>query len=107
MVSALAFAILSDRALVIEWPDTGDLALENYVRSDFIDWRVPEWLAERSTPYSHDSVLIIDRSLNRKTPIPKPHTPQTRDPKPVHTQPLHSSRPSSQTPNTKHQTGSC
>jgi len=61
ILSALAFAILSERALVIEWPDTGDLALENYVRSDFIDWRVPEWLAQRSTPYSHDSILIIDR----------------------------------------------
>lgn len=47
LVSALAFAVLSDRALVIEWPDAGALALENLVKSDVIDWRVPEWLAHR------------------------------------------------------------
>ena len=58
IISALMFAILTDRAFFIEWPSQGPLALEEFVFSDYIDWRIPPCFAQERTPYSHGSKLI-------------------------------------------------
>jgi hypothetical protein len=41
IVSALMFAVLSDRAFLIHWPDNACAPLSDYIMSEWIDWRLP------------------------------------------------------------------
>jgi hypothetical protein len=63
MASSLLLAVLTDRAFLIEWTDTG-APLDSYVRSDYIDWRIPDAFARERTPYSHDSRLLTSSTID-------------------------------------------
>ena len=78
IASALLLAVLTDRALLIEWGDGPPL--DSFVRSDYIDWRVPPAFARERTPYSHDSRLLSSATIDQ--PDPPRGDGQERSPSP-------------------------
>lgn len=65
IVSVFLFAVLTDRAMLIEWPDAGPLGLDNFLRSDLIDWRIPATFKGRKTRFSPDSLFIGNTYRNQ------------------------------------------
>mmetsp|Transcript_16425 Transcript_16425/g.39421 ORF Transcript_16425/g.39421 Transcript_16425/m.39421 type:complete len:254 (+) Transcript_16425:238-999(+) len=62
MASAFILAAVSDRAFLIDWPDSGNLSLHRFARSAVMDWRVPAWFLQRGgSPLSRGSVRVLNR----------------------------------------------
>ena len=67
IASSLLLSVLTDRAFLIEWNDPV-APLDSFVRSEYIDWRIPDTFAKERTPYSHDSRLLTAATIDHPDP---------------------------------------
>ena len=79
IVAAFGLAVLTQRAFIIDYPGSSPLELENFVRSDVIDWRMPVWFehsafskgshalgSDHHGPLGHEAVIDARRAFNRE-----------------------------------------
>ena len=79
IVAAFGLAVLTQRAFIIDYPGSSPLELENFVRSDVIDWRMPVWFehsafsqgshalgSDHDGPLGNEAVIDARRAFNRQ-----------------------------------------
>ena len=69
IVAAFALAILTDRAFLIDYPGSSPLELENFARSDLIDWRMPTWFEHAAFSEGSAAVGIMHDRIAGTAPI--------------------------------------
>ena len=63
IIAAFLYAILTERALVVEWPGPVDEHIGNLLHSPYFDWMPPEW-GENSEEAGQ--TLTLDTRLGRE-----------------------------------------